>query len=192
METFLTTRDRLVFKEAGYGKQFELGKRPALLIIDVTYEFSGEKREPILEAIKKVKTACGEEAWDAVDNIQILLQEVRKHSIPIIYTVVDRGSKGGPYAKKNQRAKESATYSSKLYEIVTEVSPMNGEVVITKVAPSAFNGTNLLYQFISQGIDTLIFTGGMTSGCVRASVVDAFTYGFKVALVQEGVFDRGL
>jgi maleamate amidohydrolase len=190
IDRFLTDRDRLVFKQGGFGRKFELGQHPALIIIDTTYEFTGIKREPILEAIKKVRTACGEDAWDAVDNIQKILKTARELSVPVLYTTIDHSHKG-PYDKKNQRSVESNSYSSKIYEVVSEVAPIEGEIVIPKVSPSAFNGTNLLFQLVSRGIDTLIFTGGATSGCVRSSAVDAFAYGFKVVVAQDCVFDRG-
>lgn len=188
IEKFLTERDREVFTQAGYGREMELGRRPALLVIDVTYEFTGEKREPILEAIKKIRTACGEEAWDAVDNMEKLIKAARRCSIPVIYTANDRGPNGGPFAKKNRRSGES--YAPHIYEFVAEIAPEPGDLVIRKIAPSIFRGTNLNYYLISQGIDTLVVTGGVTSGCVRASAVDAFSFGYRVVIAREGVYDR--
>jgi nicotinamidase-related amidase len=75
-------------------------------------------------------------------------------------------------------------------EIVAEVAPIAGEVVIEKTAPSAFQGTPLQFHLTSLGIDTLICCGETTSGCVRASVVDAATARYRVGVVSECVFDR--
>jgi len=67
---FLTERDKQVFAAAGYGARAGFGKRPALLVIDVSWAFTGEKPEPILESIKKWPSSSGEEAWQAVAHIK--------------------------------------------------------------------------------------------------------------------------
>jgi nicotinamidase-related amidase len=75
-------------------------------------------------------------------------------------------------------------------EIIDEVAPLPGEVFLRKTAPSAFFGTPLMAQLNYLGIDTLLVTGESVSGCVRATVVDAASYRFKVQVVEECVFDR--
>ena len=76
------------------------------------------------------------------------------------------------------------------YDIIPEVAPIVGEVVLRKTAPSAFNGTPLLAHLNYLGVDTLIVGGESTSGCVRASVVDGCSYRFRMIVVEECVFDR--
>src|SRR5680860_46161 len=76
------------------------------------------------------------------------------------------------------------------YEIVEQAAPVPGEVVLRKTAPSAFFGTPLMSHYNSLGIDTLIVCGESTSGCVRASVIDARSYRFNVIVVEECVYDR--
>lgn len=186
----LSEQDRQVYELAGYGKHLPFGARPAVLVIDATYEFTGEVREPILDAVKKIHTACGQEAWNAVDQTVPVLAAARKAGVPVLYTKMDRSGSNHPYANKNQRSAESGRYNRNLYEIVEELAPEEGDVVIPKLSPSAFQGTNLLYHLIHQGIDTLIFAGGTTSGCIRASVTDAFALGFKVGIAADCVFDR--
>src|SRR4051794_28268819 len=73
-DDYLTERDRQVFETAGYGRRGGFGTRPALFIIDVQYNFCGDEPEPILEAVKKYRTACGEEAWQAVPHIERLVK----------------------------------------------------------------------------------------------------------------------
>ena len=73
---FLTLRDKEVFAAAGYGSRAGWGKRPALLVIDVNYDFCGDKREPILESVKRWRNSCGEDAWDA---------------LPVLKRVIDAG-----------------------------------------------------------------------------------------------------
>src|SRR5579884_4285829 len=74
--------------------------------------------------------------------------------------------------------------------IVAEIAPAPGDLVLAKPGPSAFFGTALLAHLIQRGIDTLLVAGCTTSGCVRATVVDAASYGFRVSVVEECVFDR--
>src|SRR5690606_9236311 len=75
-------------------------------------------------------------------------------------------------------------------EIVEEVKPLPGELVVEKAAPSAFHGTPLTFQLVSLGIDTVICCGETTSGCVRATVVDGATHRFRMGVVADCVFDR--
>jgi len=65
-DKFLTDRDKQVFATSGYGAEAGGGKKPALLVIDVNYAFCGERSEPILDSIKKWRTSCGEDAWEAL------------------------------------------------------------------------------------------------------------------------------
>jgi nicotinamidase-related amidase len=76
------------------------------------------------------------------------------------------------------------------HEIVAEVAPIAGEVVLRKAAPSAFFGTLLAAHLLHLGVDTLLVAGESTSGCVRASVVDGCSYRLRMMVVEECVFDR--
>ncbi|MBN8963803.1 MAG: hydrolase, partial [Rhizobiales bacterium] len=77
-----------IYRDAGFGGALALGKRPALLIIDVQYRTVGSKRVPIQESMKEFKTSCGEIAWAAVDQIGLLLELFRQRSWPVIYPYV--------------------------------------------------------------------------------------------------------
>ena len=70
---FLTERDKQVFAAAGYATKQGFGKRPAILVVDVNYNFCGDRPEPILESIKRWRNSCGAEAWDGVRAIKKLL-----------------------------------------------------------------------------------------------------------------------
>jgi maleamate amidohydrolase len=74
---------------------------------------------------------------------------------------------------------------------VREIAPRDGDIVIRKDKPSVFFGTPLMSYLHELQVDTLLVAGTTTSGCVRATVVDAFSYNFKVVVVEECVFDRG-
>ncbi len=101
----------------------------------------------------------------------------------------------GGWAHKNSRSREDlsvvrAQATAKGNDIVREIAPQPHEFLIRKAKPSAFHGTALLGYLIDLGIDTLIVTGTTTSGCVRASVLDAFSQNYKITIVEECTFDR--
>ena len=85
-DRFLTERDQQVLAKAGYGKRGGFGTRPALFIIDVQYNFCGDRPEDILEGLKQYRTHCGREAWEAVRHIEPLLHLAREKNFPVFYT----------------------------------------------------------------------------------------------------------
>jgi hypothetical protein len=85
-DDILTPRDKDVFALSGYGKRAGFGQRPAVLVIDVNYNFVGDKPEPILESVKRFRNSCGEEGWEGVHRIRELLSETRKKHLPMFYT----------------------------------------------------------------------------------------------------------
>ena len=191
----LTERDKQVFQKAGFGQRQGLGERPAVLVIDVTYAFVGDRPEPILQSIERYRNSCGEEGWAAIPHIRALLDGARQAGVPVVYTrVADRRTVGdaGRWEGKNSRATEDLDEQRRRgNEIVEEIAPREGELVLAKSKPSAFFGTPLLSYLIDWKVDTLLVAGCTTSGCVRATVVDAFSYNFRVGVVAEACFDRG-
>jgi nicotinamidase-related amidase len=194
-DDILTERDREVFGKAGYGKRAGFGHRPAMLVIDMNYNFVGDRPEPILKSVERFRNSCGEEGWQGVYNIRKLLGEARKKHLPIFYTTAfERRSSVavGRWQGKNSRSAEDLRDEwSKGNEIVEEIAPQEGEVLIRKQKPSAFFGTALMSMLNELHADTVLVTGCTTSGCVRASVIDAFSYNFRVSVIEECVFDRG-
>lgn len=191
----LSARDKLVFAKAGYGRRQGFGSRPAVLVIDVNYNFVGDQPEPILKSIERYRNSCGEEGWQGVYQIQRLLKSARGKHLPIFYSTgaVSRSFLDmGGWAAKNARSSEGLSERGNLgNEIVKEIAPGERDIVIRKTRPSVFFGTPLMSYLHAQAVDTLLVTGCTTSGCVRATVVDAFSYNFKVTIVEECVFDRG-
>ena len=194
---FLTERDRMVFESAGYAARGGFGRRPALLVIDVNWAFCGDKREPILESIKKWRNSCGEDAWIALDYIKPLIDKAHAKGIPVIYTTGVRRADNwdsGSWSWKNNRNDEdvSAPLPSNLdgNEIVAPIAPAPQDIVVYKQKPSGFFGSNLASYLTLLGCDSVIVTGTTTSGCVRATVLDAFSLNYRVAIAEEGCFDR--
>jgi nicotinamidase-related amidase len=193
-DKFLTERDKEIFKAAGYGKRAGFGKRPALLIVDVNYGFCGDKREPVLESIKRWRQSGGEAAWDALPILQRLIATARDREIPVIYTTGvkradnwDRAS----WSWKNRRSGERpAATNHDPNEIMPQIAPGPRDIVVYKQKPSGFHGTNLLAYLVHLGCDSVLIAGTATSGCVRATAIDAFSYNFRVTLVEDGCFER--
>jgi nicotinamidase-related amidase len=194
-DDILSERDKQVFAAAGYGKRQGFGRRPAVIVVDVNYNFVGDVPEPILESIKKYRNSCGEEGWQGVYQIRKLLDGARAKRVPIFYSTAPRrrmALTAGRWHGKNSRGDEDFhSQAQDGNEIVREIAPQEGDIVILKEKPSVFFGTPLMSYLNELQVDTLLITGTTTSGCVRATVVDAFSYNFKVVVVEEGVFDRG-
>jgi nicotinamidase-related amidase len=190
--TAVGKRDRAVYEAAGYGRPVTPGTRPMLLVVDVTFGFTGRQRLPIMEAIAEYPNACGLAAWDAVDAIERLLPKVRALGRPVVYSAgfAQLGVRGvGRWAEKHPRASQAPADQ---HEIPPRIAPRDGaDILLPKTKPSLFHGTPLLELLVQSDADTLIITGGTTSGCIRATVVDAFSYNYPVIVVEDGVFDRG-
>ncbi|TMA09920.1 MAG: isochorismatase family protein [Deltaproteobacteria bacterium] len=194
-DDILTERDKEVFAKSGYGKRAGFGQRPAVLVIDMNYNFVGDKPEPILKSIERFRNSCGEEGWHGVHHIRELLEAARKKHLPTFYTTGHEGGSSvafGRWHGKNRRGAEDMGETwAKGNEIVAEIAPRDGDVVIRKQKPSAFFGTPLIAMLNEVHADTVLVTGCTTSGCVRASAIDAFSYNFRVCVIEECVFDRG-
>lgn len=177
------------YEAAGFGKPSGLGKRPGLLIIDVQYRTVGTKPMPFEQAVEEYPTSCGEVGWDAVKNIGSILGLFREKGWPVLYPHV-----------APKRSYDSGRLGAKVpgimdvpepaYQFVQEVAPREGDVLVPKRHPSAFFGTPLTSYLVDADVDSLVVTGCTTSGCVRASVVDAFSYNFRVSVPNDAVYDR--
>jgi nicotinamidase-related amidase len=194
---FLTERDKAVFKASGYGARGGFGRRPALLVVDVNYAFCDERPLPILESIKRWRNSCGEDAWIAMPYLKSLIDKAHAKGLPVIYTTGvqrtdnwDRGSWGW----KNGRSGEDEIPRTDTHvdgnDIVAAIAPGPRDIVVLKQKPSGFFGTNLASYLTLLGCDSVIVTGTTTSGCVRATVLDAFSLNYRVALAEEACFDR--
>jgi nicotinamidase-related amidase len=183
--------DRAVYEAAGYGHRGTPGTSPALLVIDVTYGFIGAEPLPLLESIARYPNSCGEAGWRAMDGINRLLDAARASGVPVYYTagVTEFAVQhAGRWRDKHPRTLEQPHDAQ---EIPAPIAPQPGDMIIRKTKPSVFYGTPLLSSLVDRRVDTVIVTGCTTSGCVRATVIDAFSNGFTTLVVEDAVFDRG-
>jgi nicotinamidase-related amidase len=192
-DPYLSARDHEHLK-AGYLKKepFGFGSNPVCLVIDDYYSVLGLQREPFFESIKKWPMSCGLEGWTAIDKTVDLVRAARGNGVPVIYVHgMEQGFvPWGRRAKGERLAHLSPEERAKANQIVDEIAPQPGELVIQKAAASAFQGTPLVFHLNYHGIDTVIACGETTSGCVRASVVDGATYRYAMGVVEECCFDR--
>lgn len=181
--------DRAVYDKAGYGKPQVFGQRPVLLIVDVVYSFVGSRPMSTAEAIAEYRTSCGEAGWEALPRIRELLEAARAHGVPVVYTKGDPEYKEfcGGSTKGYDPGEIRRIHSTDIPEMI---SPRPGELVIRKTKASAFFATPLPIYLNRLQADTLLVCGTSTSGCVRATVVDGYSYGYPVFVVEEACFDR--
>lgn len=188
-EGVITADDLRRYELAGFGRPSGFGRHPALLVIDVQYRTLGHGRKPFDEAVGDYRTACGEVGWDAVARVARLIAGFRERQRPVLYPHV---APKQPYDAGTLGAKVPSIMDvpEQGYAMPPEVAPAAGEILLPKKHPSAFFGTPLASHLISLGVDTLVVTGCTTSGCVRATVADAFSYNLTVVVPHDAVYDR--
>lgn len=163
-----------------FGGHLPFGKRPALLIIDVVMAYF-DPASPLYAG-----------AEDALASNVRLLAAARAAGIPIIFTNVvyePGGANGGLFYRKIPALKVFDA-GSPLGEFPPSLQPAEGEWVISKQYASAFFGTGMAAMLSDKGIDTLLITGMSTSGCVRATALDALQSGFAPFVVRDACGDR--
>ena len=176
---------------SSYRRETYVGQRSALLAIDLyNLVYEGGAR-PVHELVREFPSSCGIHAWEAIKPTQELFALARSRELPIVYSTSETRKEVDPVRVRatNRRGKE---LSPDAYRIREEFAPQPGDLIIYKERASVFFGTPLVPHLLKQGVDSLIVCGESTSGCVRASVVDAYSYGFHVVLVEECCFDRSL
>jgi nicotinamidase-related amidase len=170
------------YAAGGFGRTLQPGRRPALLVVDFVRAYLAEG-SPLYAGAEAARAAT-----------QALLEAARRAGIPVVHTTVQYqpgGRDGGVFFRKVPalRCFEAGAYPE-LAAFAVGLEPVAGETVITKQYASAFFGTTLASTLTALGIDTLLIAGVSTSGCVRASTVDACQHGFIPLVVREAVADR--
>jgi len=182
LDGYLSDRDRRVVEAAGYDERGasswesrEQGTDPAVLVVDMQRITVGDDVD-IFDAIEESPIAMGEVAWDAMDHIVPFVEHARDRGVPVVYTRVIPSDYDDPDHPD--------------LDVVDPLAPADGDHVVDKSYSSAFFGSDLLSRLVREDVDTLFVVGNTTSGCLRATVVDAQQLGFDVVVPEECVFDR--
>jgi nicotinamidase-related amidase len=174
-----------------YRRKVFVGPSPALLAVDL-YElvYRGGNRRPA-ELVRTYPSSCGEYAYAAIEPTKQLFAAARSAGLPIFYSTGDTRAESRPSlvtaTRRSRPPMDAADFA-----IRAEFKPQPHDVLITKQRASVFFGTPLVAHLTQLGVQTLIICGESTSGCVRATAVDAYSHGYHVVLVEECCFDRSL
>ncbi len=171
----------LDYRKAGMAERAGFGQRPALLIVDFCLGMTS-KDSPL-----------GADMGAPIEATAQLQQVCREQGFPVVYTTVQysKGCKdGGAFVKKIPSLRLFEVGNGPWSDIDPRLPPRDDEPVINKRFASAFAGTNLASLLTAEQVDTVIVVGCTTSGCVRASALDALQNGFLVVVPREAVADR--
>ena len=168
------------YAQAGFGQGLGWGRAPALLLIDIVNAYF-ETDSPLYAGVESIIAPC-----------RALIDAARRASCPIIFTGVryQAGGVDGGHFYRKVAALRCFDEGNPLAEFHPSLVPVAGDVVVIKQYASAFFGTSLASTLRALGCDSVIITGLSTSGCVRASALDALQHGFIPKVVREAVGDR--
>ena len=171
-----------IYKKQNFGNRVGFGRRTALVVVDFTVGFN----DPSLFG--------GGNIDPAIKRTVGLLAFFRDKRLPIAFTRIvyaDDGSDAGVFCMKAPALK-MLTESHPAGQVVPELTPRAGEYMVRKTQASAFFGTGFGAWLVQQGADTLVVTGCTTSGCVRATVVDALSNNYRTIVAKDCVGDRAI
>lgn len=171
-----------IYHRQGMGQRAGMGERPALVIVDFVVGFA----DPAHFGGGNIAPAIAETAK--------LLAFARARHWPVAHTRVvyaDDGADAGVFTRKAPSLLK-LTEASPLSQIVPELAPVTGEYIVRKQGASGFFGTSLAAWLTGRRADTVVVAGCTTSGCVRATVVDAMQHNFRTIVATDCVGDRAL
>lgn len=169
-----------VYSAAGFTGGFHLGTTPAVVVVDFCLGFT----DP----------ACplGSDLGPAVETTRQVLDAARDQGVPVVFTTIgfDPGAMAASTWVRKVPSLRELALGSRWVEIDPRLRRRESETVVVKTGASAFFGTALHSMLTAQGVDTVLVAGATTSGCVRATVVDAVQYGFSPFVLTDCVGDR--
>lgn len=183
---WINDRDLNIIEKSLHGLPLKAGDSPALIIVDAQEAFVGLDDE-IEKSLSAYPKSVGKNGWKAVNNIQKLIKTARNKAMPVIFTRLHLDSKSRRYTSFGAKTDLPDVIG---FDIVKELETKNEDVIIDKFAASAFFGTHLTSVLNTFEIDTLVIAGFTTSGCVRATAVDAASFNYRVLVVADSVADR--
>jgi maleamate amidohydrolase len=168
------------YATAGFGNELGYGRKPALIIVDFVNAYL-DKQSPLYAGVEKILAV----------NID-LLAHARAAHIPVVFTGVryTAGGKDGGLFYKKIKALSCFDAGNPWGNFPDTLSPAADELVVIKQYASAFFGTSLASSLRAQGVDTCLITGLSTSGCVRATALDALQHGFIPVVIEDACGDR--
>lgn len=170
-----------IYQHAGFTGGVGFGQHPAVLVIDFQLGFTDPDRSPLAS-----------DCSPAVGATARVVDEARRQGAPIFFTAIayEPNLRDAGLWLKKAPSLEVLRIDTDLAEIDPRLHPEPADTLIIKKCASAFFGTALAATLTAAGVDTLLIGGATTSGCVRASVVDAMQYGFRPIVLLDGVADR--
>lgn len=181
MNMTIDQHDRELFKAKGFGATMGFGRKPAIMVIDLLYAFTDPASD------------LGSDLTAVIDQTNLILDAAHAGKHAVIFTTVvyedDNLRDAGLWALK-QRGCKDLRPGSRAIEIDERLHRAHTDILLLKKGASCFFGTNLVPLLLSAQVDTVILTGCSTSGCVRATAVDACQYGFRPMVVRQAVGDR--
>ncbi|HVB89121.1 MAG TPA: isochorismatase family protein [Beijerinckiaceae bacterium] len=177
-----------IYDRTGFSARTAMGERTALIVVDTTLGFTGSEGLSFEQAVAEFRTAAGPVAWRTMPAIAQLVAHFRARGAPIVFTCSsdDDVRFTGNATKSNRRTAPPPRFN----DFPAAIAPLESEWVLQKTKASAFFQTPLLQYLVQNRVDTLVLCGVSTSGCVRASAVDAFSNGFATFVAEDCCFDR--
>lgn len=172
--------DAETYDRAGFGRRLERGIRPAVVVVDLTNGFTD------------ADLPTGADLDEVVAETRRLVDVARESSVPVVFTTIafDPSRVASSAWLRKATGMAALLEGSSLVAVDQRLGRLASEGIVTKHGASAFFGTDLAAILVAQGVDTVVVTGATTSGCVRATVVDAVQSGFTVLVPRECVGDR--
>lgn len=171
-----------VYDRAGFGRIVPRGSRPAIIVVDFTYGFTDTTYPTAADMRAQIASTRG------------ITDAARERGFPVIYTTIAYQpweAETLPWLRKATGMK-ALLVGSRLVEVDAATGILPDDAIVVKHGASAFFGTNLASLLTSAGVDTVVVTGATTSGCVRATVVDAVQSGFTVLVPRDCCADRAV
>ncbi len=169
-----------IYEAQGFGGAMGMGRKPALCVVDFVNGFTDPAQ------------FGGGNIGPAVQRTRDLLAAMRARNLPIVFTRVVYGDTDDCVFLRKVPSLATLTEDAACSQVVDELQPLPGELIVRKTQPSAFFGNSLAAWLSHRGVDTLLVVGCTTSGCVRATVVDAMGHNLRPIVVEDCVGDRSL